>query len=81
MLVLRMGVIYEVRRWDDLRWHDNTKFHDDQLRNSNNNNKGITSNSLRGCSIGTTVDRNFLGTLLRLTQVEWYTYQVSLWWF
>jgi hypothetical protein len=30
MLVLLMEVIYEVHRWDGLRWHDKrTKFHED----------------------------------------------------
>jgi hypothetical protein len=35
MLVLLMGGIYEVRRWNWLRWHDihiHTKFHDDRFR-------------------------------------------------
>jgi hypothetical protein len=27
--------MYEVRRWDNLRWHDvRTKFHDDRLKHS-----------------------------------------------
>jgi hypothetical protein len=38
VLVLLMGRIYDVRRWDDFRWHDiNTKFHNDRFRNSSNN--------------------------------------------
>jgi hypothetical protein len=33
MLVLLMGRIYKVRRWNGFRWHDIcTKFHDDRFR-------------------------------------------------
>lgn len=35
VLITLMGRIYEVRNWDDLRWHDIlTKFHDARLRHS-----------------------------------------------
>jgi hypothetical protein len=35
VLVLLMGVIYEVHRWADLRWHDmHTKFHEDWFGHS-----------------------------------------------
>jgi hypothetical protein len=43
VLVLLMGVIYEVHRSDGLRWHDiHTKSHDDRFRHSINF-KGSTS--------------------------------------
>jgi hypothetical protein len=35
VLVLLMGLIYEVHRWDGLWWHDiHTKSHDDMFRHS-----------------------------------------------
>jgi hypothetical protein len=35
--VLVKGVIYELHRWDGLKWHDIcTKFHEDWFRNSGN---------------------------------------------
>lgn len=49
-----MGVIYEVRRRDNLWRHDvNTTFHAHQLRNSSNI-KGSYLKSFRGRSVGLT---------------------------
>jgi hypothetical protein len=46
VLVLLMGVIYEVHRWDGVRWHDiRTKFQEDWLGHSGNT-KAITSTIL-----------------------------------
>jgi hypothetical protein len=37
VLILLMGVIYEVYRSDGLKWHDmHTEFYDDRLRHSSN---------------------------------------------
>jgi hypothetical protein len=37
MLVLLMGGIYEVSRWDGFMWYDiSTKFHEDWYRRSSN---------------------------------------------
>jgi hypothetical protein len=45
MLVLPIKGIYEVRRWDGLRWHDiRIKFHEDCNRRSSNN-KALKSKS------------------------------------
>jgi hypothetical protein len=54
VLVLLMGVIYEVYRGDGLRRHGiHTEFHEDWLRHSRNINV-TTSNNLRSYTVGTT---------------------------
>jgi hypothetical protein len=56
VLVLVMGVIYEVHRWDSLRRHDidvRIKSHEDWFRHSGNI-KVIASTLLRGCRIDIT---------------------------
>jgi uncharacterized membrane protein YvlD (DUF360 family) len=43
MSVLLMGAIYELHKWDGLRWHNiHTKFHNDRFKHSSNI-KGIAS--------------------------------------
>jgi hypothetical protein len=63
VLVLLMGVIYEIHCWDGLRWHDkHTKFHEDWYWHSGNI-KVITLDNMRGCSVGISDERNFLGII------------------
>jgi hypothetical protein len=41
-----MGRIYDVCRWDDIRWHDINRFHDHRFRNSTNT-KALSQKFLR----------------------------------
>jgi hypothetical protein len=46
-----MGVMYEVRRSDDLRWNNiHTRFHEDQFKHSRNI-KAITSPMLESVAL------------------------------
>jgi hypothetical protein len=53
-------------RWPQVVRHIHTKFYDDRFRNPTN------INNLRGCSVSTTYERNFLSTPMSLPQVGWY---------
>jgi hypothetical protein len=57
VLVLVSGLIYEVHRWDGLRWHDlHTEFLEDWFRHSGNI-KSYYLDLFRGGSVGTTTER------------------------
>jgi hypothetical protein len=77
VLVLLMGGIYEVHRWDGFMWYDiQTKFHEDCYKCST---WRFCLNNLRRCNVGITDRRDIWSAPSRWAQVPWYTYQVSWW--
>jgi hypothetical protein len=78
VLILLMGRIHGVCRWDGLRWHDIlTKSNADRFRHSSNI-KGITSTIWEAILL-VLLMRDLWCTPLKWAQVAWYTctYQVS----
>jgi amino acid permease len=72
-LVLLMGAIYKVRRWDSSIWHNIQSFIKTGVGIQTTLMFGLIN--FKGCNVGITEGRELRSALLRCGQLAWCTYE------